>query len=193
MTTEEARPTTGPKPRWYVIKAINGRESQALQSIKIQIRINHLEDYIEEFLIPVERVAQVRRGKKVTTEKKLYPGYIYAHLQATTDVLEVIRNVDGVTGFLGSDPRRPDPLSTEEAEQIIKIAAAQDQDEQRAVIIQIPYNVGDKVKVKEGTFAGMDGTIEEINKQKGTLRVLITVFGRQTPVELEVWQVEEIA
>ena len=178
---------------WYVIKAVSGRESRARENIEIQLKAQDLFDHVEELLIPVEKVTEVKRGKKVTAERKLYPGYIYVKMSPHQDVLEVIRNVDGVTGFLGADPAHPEPLSPEEAERIIQIASAQDSAEQRAAIIQVPFNEGDKVKVKEGTFAGMDGSVEEINPQKGTVRVLITVFGRQTPIELEVWQVEEIA
>ena len=180
------------KSLWYVIKAIPGRESKSRDIIERQIKIANLTDYVDELLIPVERVIEVKRGKKVSVEYKLYPGYIYVQMQARPDVLETIRDVDGVIGFLGSDPRSPSALEPDEVERILKIAAAESGDEQRAAMVQIPYNVGDKVKVKEGTFAGMDGNVEEINAPKGTLRVLITVFGRQTPVELEVWQVEEL-
>lgn len=178
--------------RWYVIKAIPGRETRCREVIERQIKINELEDYVSNLLIPVERVIEVKRGKKVAVEHKLYPGYIYVEMEARANVLETIRDVDGVIGFLGSDPRSPTALEPEEVERIKKIAEAESGDEQRAAMVQIPYQVGDKVKVKEGTFAGMDGDVEEINAPKGTLRVLITVFGRQTPVELEVWQVEEL-
>ena len=178
---------------WYVIKAVSGREKKARESIANQLRINGIgEDTVEELLIPVEKVTEVKRGKKVTSERMLYPGYIYIRMSPTNDLVELIRNIDGVTGFLGGDPAHPEPLMPDEAERIVKIATAASADEQRAAMIQIPYELGDKVKVKEGTFAGMDGAIEEINEQKGTLRVLITVFGRQTPIELEVWQVEEL-
>jgi len=178
---------------WYVIKAVSGRENRARETVNAKLKALGLQEAVEELLIPVERVTEVKRGKKVTSERKLYPGYIYAYMEPQDDVLEVIRGVDGVTGFLGADPARPEPLSSEEAERIIKIATAADADEQRAAIIQVNFDVGDKVKVKEGTFAGMDGLVEEINPTKGTVRVLITVFGRQTPIELEVWQVEEVA
>jgi transcriptional antiterminator NusG len=179
--------------RWYVIKAISGRENKARDTILNQVRLQDLGEKLEQLLIPVERVTEVKRRGKVTTERKLYPGYIYALMELDLDLMETIRNVDGVTGFLGSDPNHPDALLPDEAERIIKIAAAESVDEQRAVLVQIPFNVGDKVKVKEGTFAGMDGLVEEVNEQKGTLKVLITVFGRQTPIDLEVWQVEELA
>jgi len=180
------------KNLWYVIKAVSGRETRARENIQIQLKANQLDDYVDELLIPVEKVTEMKRGKKVTSERKLYPGYIYAKMKPHHDVLEVIRDVDGITGFLGADPAHPEPLSPDEAERIIKIASSADNlDEQRAAIIQVPYGEGDKVKVKEGTFSGMDGTVEEVNPTKGTVRVLITVFGRQTPIELEVWQVEE--
>lgn len=180
------------KSFWYVIKAIPGRETRCREIIERQIKHAKLEEYVSNLLIPVERIIEVKRGKKVSVEHKLYPGYIYVEMQARNDVLETIREVDGVIGFLGPDARTPSALEPDEVERIKKIAEAESGDEQRAAMVQIPFNVGDKVKVKEGTFAGMDGNVEEINAPKGTLRVLITVFGRQTPVELEVWQVEEL-
>jgi len=179
--------------RWYVIKAVSGREDRARESIENQFRVYGKQGHCSQLLIPVEHVTEVKRGKKVTTKRKLYPGYIYAELELDQNVVEIINGIDNVTGFLGADPHHPEPLSSEEAERIVKIATATDADEQRAAIVQIPYDVGDRVKVKEGTFAGMDGVIDDINETKGTLRVLITVFGRQTPIELEVWQVEELA
>lgn len=179
--------------RWYVVRAVSGREDRAAEAIGYQLRQRGLEAKVEELLIPVERVTEVKRGRKVTSKHKLYPGYIYARMEPTEAVLETIREAEMVTGFLGADPAMPDPLTDVEAERILKIAKAENADEQRAAIVQIPYKVGDKVKVREGTFAGMDGMVDEINPAKGTLRVLITVFGRQTPIELEVWQVEELA
>lgn len=177
--------------KWYVIKAINGREDRARDGIEANLKARGMWDRCEELLIPVERVTEMKRGKRVQTRRKLYPGYIYGQLDLNHDMVEVIRSIDGVTGFLAEDPVRPDPLTDAEMEQVLKIARAQSPDEQRAAMVQIPYNVGDVVRVKEGTFAGMSGDVEEINEAKGLVRVIITVFGRQTPVELEVWQVEE--
>lgn len=178
---------------WYVIKAVSGREDKAKETIETTLKRHNLADHVEEFLIPVERVTEMKRGKKVTRAQKLYPGYIYAKMEATTPVVELIREVDGVTGFLGADPMAPEPLLPDEAERIIKVASAQSLGEQRAAMVTIPFNLGDKVKVKDGTFAGMDGQIDGIDAEKGQLRVLMTVFGRQTPIDLEVWQVEQVA
>ena len=176
--------------RWYVLKAVSGRENSCRDMIQTQLKGKRLEVHIGQMLIPAERVTEVKRGKKVSTERKLYPGYIYIEMDINQDVLETIQNVDGVTGFLGADPRNPDPLTVKEAEQIIKVATAQSPEEQRQALVQIPFHLDDRVKVKEGTFAGMEGVVAEINATKGELRVMITVFGRQTPVWLEVWQVE---
>jgi transcription termination/antitermination protein NusG len=179
--------------RWYVIKAINGRENRARDNIVSALKQAKQDEYVNELLIPVERATELKRGRKVVTEHKIYPGYIYAEMEARPDVCDTIRNCDSVTGFLGADANTPFALTNEEAEQIQRVAKAESVEDQRAAMINIPYVVGDRVKVREGTFAGMEGDIEEINEQKGILRVLIAVFGRQTPVELEVWQVEEIA
>jgi len=176
--------------RWYVIKAVSGRENKVRDTISTQLRLKKLDHFVGQMLVPAERVTEVKRGKKVSSERKLYPGYIYIEMEPQGPVLETINDIDGVTGFLGSDPRSPDPLTKDEADRIIKITTAQSADEQRAAIVQIPFSIDDRVKVKEGTFAGMEGVVAEINPQKGELRVLITVFGRQTPVWLEVWQVE---
>ena len=178
--------------RWYVLKAVSGRENGCRDQIQVQLRVKKLESFVGQLLIPAERVTELKRGKKVTTERKLYPGYIYIEMELNTDVLETVNGVDGVTGFLGADPRNPDPLSKDEAERIIRIATAATVDEQRKELVQVPYKLDDRVKVKEGTFAGMEGVVGEINATKGLLKVMITVFGRQTPVELEVWQVEPV-
>ena len=178
--------------RWYVLKAVSGRENAIRDLILVNLRGRKLEAHVGQMLIPAERITEVKRGKKVTTERKLYPGYIYVEMELNDNAMEVVNAVDGVTGFLGADPRNPDPLTKDEAERIIKITTAQNSDEQRAAIVQVPFNLNDRVKVKEGTFAGMEGVVSEINPAKGELRVLITVFGRQTPVSLEVWQVESV-
>lgn len=176
--------------QWYVIKAVSGRENRVRDNVLQTIKALKLDATVGQLLIPAKRITELKRGKKVTTEQKLFPGYIYIEMDPTQPLLEAIRDVDGVTGFLGADPRAPDPLMPDEAERIVKIATAGDDEEQRAAIFQVPFNLEDRVKVKEGTFAGMEGVVSEINPQKGELRVLITVFGRQTPVSLEVWQVE---
>lgn len=178
--------------RWYVLKAVSGRENGCRDQIQVQLRAKKLDGHVAQMLIPSERVTELKRGKKVTTERKLYPGYIYIEMELNNDVLETVNDVDGITGFLGADPRNPDPLTRDEAERIIRIATAQTPDEQRKELVQVPYKLDDRVKVKEGTFAGMDGVVGEINAAKGLLKVMITVFGRQTPVELEVWQVEPV-
>mgnify|MGYP000343440132 CR=1 FL=1 len=176
--------------RWYVLKAVSGRENAIRDLILVNLRGRKLEAHVGQMLIPAERITEVKRGKKVTTERKLYPGYIYVEMELNDNAMEVVNAVDGVTGFLGADPRNPDPLTNDEAERIIRIATAPSAEEQRKELVQIPFKIEDRVKVKEGTFAGMEGLIAEINATKGELRVMITVFGRQTPVWLEVWQVE---
>jgi transcriptional antiterminator NusG len=178
--------------RWYVIKAMSGREDRCLEVLANRVKMSPKAAQMGELLIPVERVTELKRGRKVTSRRKLYPGYIYGEFEMDDALRELVTSVDGITGFLG-DRNHPVPLSSEEADRILAIARAVDTDEQRAAIVQVPYSLGDKVKVREGTFAGMEGLIEEINPSKGILKVSITVFGRQTPIELEVWQVEGLA
>ncbi len=179
--------------RWYVLKAVSGRENHCREQIAAELKARRLDGKVAQMLIPAERVTEMKRGRKVTVERKLYPGYIYVEMELDDNVIAVIDEIDGVTGFLGADPRNPDPLGKDEAERIVRIATAPSAEEQRKELVQIPYKLDDRVKVKEGTFAGMEGHVAEINAQKGELRVMITVFGRQTPVWLEVWQVEAAA
>lgn len=176
--------------RWYVVKAVSGRETHCREMIASQIKAQKMEALVGQMLIPAERVTEVKRGKKVSTERKLYPGYIYIEMDLDQGLIDVVNDVDGVTGFLGADPRNPDSLTKDEADRIIRIATAATPDEQRKELIQIPFKLDDRIKVKEGTFAGMEGVVAEINLTKGEIRAMITVFGRQTPVWLEVWQVE---
>ena len=176
--------------RWYVIKAVSGRENHCREQISTQLKAHKMDALVSQMLIPAERVTEVKRGKKVSSERKLYPGYIYIEMDLDQNLIDVVRDVDGITGFLGADPRNPDSLTKDEAERIVRIATAATPDEQRKELIQIPFKIDDRVKVKEGTFAGMEGVIAEINATKGEVRAMITVFGRQTPVWLEVWQVE---
>jgi transcriptional antiterminator NusG len=178
--------------RWYVVKAVSGRETSCREQVLASLKAKKLESFVGQLLIPSERITELKRGKKVTAERKLYPGYIYIEMELSQDVLETVNDVDGITGFLGADPRNPDPLTAEEADRIIRIASASTAEEQRKELVQIPFQLEDSVKVKEGTFSGMEGVVAEINAQKGLLKVMITVFGRQTPVELEVWQVEPV-
>lgn len=178
--------------RWYVVKAVSGRENHCREMIASQLKARKMEALVGQMLIPAERITEVKRGKKVSTERKLYPGYIYMEMELDQALIDVVNDVDGVTGFLGADPRNPDSLTKEEAERIVRIATAATPDEQRKELIQIPFKLDDRIKVKEGTFAGMEGVVAEINLIKGEVRAMITVFGRQTPVWLEVWQVEPI-
>ena len=110
--------------RWYVLKAVSGRENSIRDQIMVQLKVKSLMSLVGQMLIPAERITELKRGKKVTTERKLYPGYIYVEMELNNDLLETINDVDGVTGFLGADPRNPDPLTKDESERIIRIATA---------------------------------------------------------------------
>lgn len=178
--------------RWYVLSTMTSREESSRELLLSRFRQSPLAPKLGQTLIPVEKVTEVKRGKKVTVKRKLFPGYIYIELEISPEVIELVNDVDGIIGFLG-DREHPAALSKDEADRIIAIANAADEAQQRAAIVVVPYKEGDKVKIKEGTFSGLEGQIEAINHQKGLLKVMITVFGRQTPVELEVWQVEELA
>ena len=153
--------------RWYVIKAVSGRESSIKELIHSQLKGRKLDVHVGEMLIPAERITEVKRGKKVSTERKLYPGYIYIEMDLNHDVLDTIKDVDGVTGFLGADPRNPDPLTVKEAELIIKVA--------RSCLAQI----GDNVDL---AFEGVDPEgVHQMRVGLRRMRALVALSRRALP------------
>ena len=171
--------------KWYVVRAISGSEKKVKQYIESEIANYHLEDYVSQVLIPVEKVYQVRNGKKISTERNYFPGYILIEAALVGEVKHIIRNVPGVLGFLGSK-ENPDPLRPSEVNRILgKVDELTAQGEE----INVPYVVGETVTVTDGPFNSFTGTIEEINEEKKRLVVMVKIFGRKTPLELNFMQV----
>ncbi|MDR0363806.1 MAG: transcription termination/antitermination protein NusG [Bacteroidales bacterium] len=171
--------------KWYVVRAISGSEKKVKQYIESEIVNYHLEDYVSQVLIPVEKVYQVRKGKKISTERNYFPGYILIEAALVGEVKHIIRNVPGVLGFLGSK-ENPDPLRPSEVNRILgKVDELTAQGEE----VNVPYVVGETVTVTDGPFNSFTGTIEEINEEKKRLIVMVKIFGRKTPLELNFMQV----
>jgi transcriptional antiterminator NusG len=176
--------------RWYIIHAYSGFENKVRDSIMAEATRMGLMPLVESVEVPTEKVTEVRRGKKVTSDRKFFPGYVLAKLQMSDDVYHLVKNTPKVTGFLGSSGK-PQPITDAEAARILntKDEAAAAAPKQR---ISVDYEIGDNVKVLDGPFASFNGLVEELDFEKSRVKVSVSIFGRATPVELEFEQVERV-
>ena len=174
--------------RWYIIHAYSGFEGKVRDSILSEAKRLGLEPLVEAIEVPTEKITEIRRGKKVTNDRKFFPGYVLAKLGMSDDVYHLVKNTPKVTGFLGPNGK-PQAISEAEAARILntKEEAATAAPKTR---ITVDYEIGDQVKVLEGPFATFNGTVEELAFDRGRVKVGVSIFGRATPVELEFEQVE---
>ncbi len=175
--------------KWYVVRAISGKENKIKKYIEDEIVRNKLTDYVSQILIPTEKVYQIRNGKKINKERSFFPGYILIEADLIGEVPHVIRNVNGVIGFLGAEKKGdPLPLRLSEVNRILgKVDELADSTEE----MTIPFVIGENIKVVDGPFNGFSGTIEKINEDKRKLEVMVKIFGRKQPLELSFLQVEK--
>lgn len=173
--------------KWYVVHTQTGAEAKAKANLETSAQVKGLSDKIHQILIPTEKVSEVRGGKKRISERKFFPGYIVVQMEMTEDTWYLVKNTPGISGFVGSG-KTPSPLSDDDVSQIM------DHQEEKATKPKpkVEFVVGENVRVKEGSFSNFNGVIDGVNPNRGKLRVMVTIFGRQAPVELEYWQVEKI-
>lgn len=175
--------------RWYVVKVQSGREESIKEAIERRVKIEGLEEYFGQIVIPVERVVEMVKGKRVTKQRKLFPGYLMCEVEFNDRILYLFRETSGVGDFVGGGVHHaPVPMSDKEVERMIR----PDDKAPRDVKVKPKYDRGDRVTVRDGTFAGMEGEVKELIEAKGLVRVELTIFGRPVPVELEYWQVEHV-
>lgn len=171
--------------RWFVIHTYSGYENKVKANLEKRIESMNMEDKIFRILVPMEDEIEIKDGKKKITKRKIFPGYVLVEMIMTDDSWYVVRNTPGVTGFVGSGAK-PIPLDEDESRKIIRTMGME---EPR---MKVDFNVGEHVRVISGPFENFDGTIEEIILERNKLRVLISMFGRETPVELDYNQVEKL-
>ena len=173
--------------RWYVIHAYSGFESKVAQSIREQAKQKGMEHLIIDVQVPTEEVVRMRRGAKVSSERKFFPGYVLAKIDMTDDSWHLVKNTPKVTGFLGSGGK-PSPISDAEADRIMH----QVQEGIERPKPMITFEIGEQVRVADGPFSSFNGLVEEVDDEKSRLKVAVSIFGRATPVELEYSQVEKL-
>ena len=174
--------------KWYVLRAIGGKEKKVKEYLESEIVRLKLQDYITQVLIPTEKIYQIRAGKKVSKERPFFPGYVIVEAAMVGEVPHVLRNIPNVLGFLGTQTGEPTPIRKAEINRILgkvdELAASEEE-------INIPFVVGETVKVIDGPFNSFTGVIEEVNEEKRKLKVMVKIFGRKTPLELSFMQVEK--
>ncbi len=173
--------------KWYIIHAYSGFERKVRESLESRIRAFGLEDRMGRVLIPTETVTEIRNNKKYTRESMFYPGYVLIEMDMDDEVWHMVKSTPRVTGFVGTG-QQPTPLSDEEVQQIVYRVA----DSKEKPKLKIKYEKNETVRITEGPFATFTGVVDEVNEDRETLKVMVTIFGRSTPVELEFGQVEKV-
>ncbi|MHB1277180.1 MAG: transcription termination/antitermination protein NusG [Bacteroidia bacterium] len=173
--------------KWYVVRAISGQEKKVKTYIENELLKAGLSDFVPEVLIPMEKVYQIKNGKKTSKERSFFPGYILIHANLTGEIPSIITGINGVVGFLGPKDQ-PTPLRTSEVNRILGTV---DEQTGKGETMMEPFIIGETIKVNDGPFSGFSGVIEEVHEEKKKLKVMVKIFGRKTPLELNYVQVEK--
>ncbi|MAT71861.1 MAG: transcription termination/antitermination factor NusG [Planctomycetaceae bacterium] len=173
---------------WYILKVQSNRERSIADALRRKVNIEGLEEFFGEVVVPTEKVTEFKGGKKKIVERKLYPGYIVVHMHINDDTWFAVRETSGIGDFTGSGGK-PTPMLPHEVARIIQ---KDEEETDEAPKLDIKFKLEDKVKVKDGTFEGFEGEVSAIDDQSGKITVMLSIFGRSTPVELEYWQVESV-
>lgn len=185
-STESGEESTLPM-KWYVIHTYSGHENKVKENIIKMIATSSIQDQFGRLIVPTEEVAEMKKGKKTITTRKFFPSYILIEMFMSDESWHLVNGIPGVTSFVGT-ATKPQPLLPNEVERIL---GRMDKDKE-TIIPEIPYTLGEHIRIKDGPFSDFTGVIDEINAEKGKLRVLVSIFGRETPVELDFLQVESL-
>jgi transcriptional antiterminator NusG len=173
--------------RWYIIHAYSGFEKKVAQAIQDQAKLQGLEPLIEQILVPTEEITEMRRGQKVSSERKFFPGYVLAKMEMTEQTYHLVKNTPKVTGFLGPQGK-PIPISEKEAQRIL-MQVEEGVERPKSTIM---FEVGEQVQVCDGPFTSFTGMVEEVDEERSRVKVSVSIFGRATPVELEFTQIQKV-
>jgi transcriptional antiterminator NusG len=176
--------------KWYVVRAVSGQENKVKAYIETETARLGMADYISQVLVPTEKVIQIKDGKKIAKEKVYFPGYIMVEANLTGEIPHIIKSIPGVIGFLG-EVKGGDPVPLRQSE-VNRMLGKVDELSIKEDSVNIPYSIGETIKVVDGPFNGFNGTIETINEEKRKLEVMVKIFGRKTPLELSFMQVEKV-
>ncbi|HLA86075.1 MAG TPA: transcription termination/antitermination protein NusG [Thermoguttaceae bacterium] len=191
VQTPVAEPEPPPKSenmQWYILKVQSNREDSIRQGLMRRVKIAGLESYFGDVIIPIEKVTEVKGGRKRVIKRKLYPGYLVIQMEINDDTWFLVRETPGIGDFTGA-AGRPSPMLSHE---VARIVSTQEEKADAAPKLKINFKLGDRVKINEGTFENFEGEVETIDEASGRVTVMINIFGRSTPVELEYWQVESL-
>ncbi|NJK92678.1 MAG: transcription termination/antitermination factor NusG [Blastochloris sp.] len=191
---ENAAPVARKYPsQWFALHVLSGQESNVYKHMMSRIRTEEMGDYIHEIVIPTERISEVKRGKKIETERKLYPGYVFVSMYLYDEQKKMVgqtwyfvQETPGVIGF--ADGEHPIPMRASEVEGML----SQIREKEERVTPKVAFGIGDRVRVGDGPFEGQEGLIGSVDEERGRVQVDVSIFGRSTPVELEYWQVEKL-
>lgn len=183
QTLEEA-----PKPEWYILKVQVNREDTVKKTLDRRIKLAGLDEYFEQTLVPTETVVEMKNGKRREMKRKLYPGYLLAKMILNDETWFLVRETSGVGDFTGAGGK-PLPMTQKDVDRLLRAETADDEKQPK---LEIPYRIGDRVKINDGTFKDIEGEVNKIDELAGRVTVIISIFSRSTPVELEYWQVEKV-
>src|SRR3990172_3218381 len=190
-TTDEKKPSEGKdnktseKGRWYVVHTYSGHENKVAATLKQKIEASHLQDRIFDVMVPTQEKIEVREGKKQTVRERIFPGYVLVKMKLDNQTWYAVRSTAGVTGFIGAG-NKPTPLDKAEVESIQRFSKME------APTYKASFSLGEAVKIIDGPFSDFIGTVDKIDEEKGKIKVLVSIFGRETPVELDFLQVNKL-
>jgi len=173
--------------KWYVVHTYSGHENKVKENIKKMVNSSPIKDQFGQIVVPTEEVAEMKKGKKKITTRKFFPSYILIEMHMSDESWHLVNSIPGVTSFVGTG-KKPQPLSQQEVDRIM----GRMDKEKQTIIPEIPFTLGEHIRIKDGPFSDFTGVIDEINPEKGKLKVLVSIFGRETPVELDFLQVESL-